>query len=78
MGIIQVTARPSYYREIVLQSQPEEPVLEGKVTVCFKIAGPACLMETHKQAAIRKLIATVLHDRGRYHRQYNCSDDLGY
>ena len=24
------------------------------------------------------MVASVLHDRGRYHRQYNCSDDLGY
>ena len=63
MGIIQVTARPSYYRELALQAQPEQPVLNDKVTVCFKIAGPTGWSGTRKQAAIRDVVASVLHDR---------------
>ena len=78
MGCIRVTPRPSYYRELALQAQPEEPILDDKVTVCFKIAGPTGWFGTHKQAAIREVVASVLHDRGCYHRQYNYSDDLGY
>ena len=41
MGCIRVTPRPSYYRELAqaIQIPPEEPVLEDKITVCFRVSG---------------------------------------
>ena len=80
MGCIRVTPRPSYYRELAqaIQIPPEEPVLEDKITVCFRVGGIGGLLNTRKQAAIRNVVASVLGNRGRYPREYNNTDDLGY
>ena len=80
MGCIRVTPRPSYYRDLVLMKQvpPEESPLEDKITVSFHVGGVGGLQVTRKQAAIRDVVASVLGDRGRYHRAYNNTDDLGY
>ena len=80
MGCIRVTPRPSYYREQALMKQdpPEEPTLEDKITVCFRVGGIGGLLGTRKQAAIRNVVASALRDRGCYHRKYNNTDDLGY
>ena len=80
MGCIRVTPRPSYYRELALRKQEpmEEPILEDKITVSFDVGGIGSLMNTKKQAVIRDVISSILHDRGHYHRKYNNSDDYGY
>lgn len=78
MGCIRVTPRPSYYRELACKTQPPEPVITDRITICFKIKCPTACLNTKKQAAIRDVVASVLHDRGSYHRQYNHTDDLGY
>ena len=80
MGCIRVTPKPSYYRELdqAIQIPPEEPTLEDKITICFHVGGVGGLLGTRKQVAIRNVVATALGDRGRYHRHYNNTDDLGY
>ena len=80
MGCIRVTPRPSYFRELAqaIQIPPEEPTLENKITVSFRVGGIGGLPNTRKQAAIRNVVASVLGDRGHNHREYNNSDDYGY
>ena len=80
MGCIRVTPRPSYYRELAqaVPIPPEEPVLEDKITVCFKVVGLRGCLNRKKQATIRDVVASAFHDRGRFYRNYNNSDDLGY
>ena len=80
MGCIRVTPRPSYYRELAFKTRvaPKEPTPEDKITVSFHVGGIGGLLGTRKQAAIRNVVASVLLDRGRYHRNYNNADDLGY
>ena len=80
MGCIRVTPRPSYYGGLALMKHvpPEEPPLEDKITISFHVGGVGGLLVTRKQAAIRDVVASVLGDRGRYHRAYNNTDDLGY
>ena len=80
MGCIRVTPRPSYYRELAMNppAPPEEPILDDKIAVCFRVGGIGVWLNTKKQAVIREVVASVLHDRGHYHRSYNNPDDYGY
>ena len=80
MGCIRVTPRPSYYRELAMNppAPPEEPLLDDKIAVCFRVGGIGGWLNTKKQAVIREVVASVLHDRGQYHRSYNNPDDYGY
>ena len=78
MGCIRVTSRPSYYRELAAMKPPEEPTLEGKITISFRVAGVSSWLNTKKQQVIRNTVATALGNRGKYHRAYNNTDDYGY
>lgn len=80
MGCIRVTPRPSYYRELAMNppDPPEEPILDDKIAVCFRVGGIGGWLSTKKQAIIREVVASVLHDRGHYHHSYNNPDDYGY
>ena len=78
MGCIRVTPRPSYcYRQSFIESK-EEPILDNKITVCFKVSGLTAWNGMKRQATIRELVRSVLHDRGQYNPQYNNPEDKGY
>ena len=78
MGCIRVTTRPSYYRELAAMKPPEEPILEGRVTIAFRVAGVNNCLGTKKQRTIHEAVASALGDHGQYHRAYNNPDDYGY
>ena len=78
MSCVRVTPRPSYYAKLAELPPEPEPILTGRVTICFEVDGPTDYYRTRRQAAIRDVVAMSLGQRGEYHRSYVNGDDVGY
>ena len=60
MSCVKVTPRPSYYARLEELPPEPEPILTGRVTICFDVAGPTDYYRTRRQAAIRDVVAMAL------------------
>ena len=82
MGVIRVTARPSYYAaleaEKAMRAPEPEFILTGKVSVRMEVGGLKNVLMRHKQKRIERVIHSALRKKGIYNYQYNNSDDRGY
>ena len=79
MGTIRVTSRPGYYATLEALQEPEtEIILNGRLSVRLDVGGVHGVLMRQKQKTIEQAVTGALHKKGRYIRQYNCPDDLGY
>ena len=82
MGVIRVTARPSYYAALAEEAL-KQPIIEaepdpvGTLSIRFDVGGLRGT-QTMKQTKIKNVIQQVLHERPEYVRQWNHSDDRGF
>ena len=82
MGVIRVTTRPYYYAQLEAEKAKQEPepqvFMPGQVSLSFRVAGTRKCFVNMQQKKLRPIVASVLHSKGEYVRDYNSSDDRGY